>query len=79
MNRSERETLLDHGSMEATHFKSLSKLAPFAGGPWNLPHKYHLYLIYIFGIDKQIKKDDSSKVLTSYKEIPHTFVNQKVL
>ena len=26
--------------------KNLSKLTPFAGGPWNLPHKFHLYLIY---------------------------------
>ena len=25
--------------------KNLSKLAPFEGGPWNLPHKFHLYLI----------------------------------
>ena len=25
--------------------KNLSKLAPFAGGPWDLPHKFHLYLI----------------------------------
>ena len=28
--------------------KNLSKLAPFTGGPWNLPHKVHLYLIYIY-------------------------------
>ena len=27
--------------------KNLSKLAPFAGGPWDLPHKFHLYLIVI--------------------------------
>ena len=27
--------------------KNLSKLAPFAGGPWNLPHKFHLYIIDI--------------------------------
>ena len=25
--------------------KNLSKLAPLAGGPWNLPHKFHLCLI----------------------------------
>ena len=25
--------------------KNVSKLAPFAGGPWNLPYKFHLYLI----------------------------------
>ena len=25
--------------------KNLSKLAPFPGGPWNLPHKFHLNLI----------------------------------
>ena len=25
--------------------KNLFKLAPFAGVPWNLPHKFHLYLI----------------------------------
>ena len=28
--------------------KNLSKLAPFAGGPWNLPHKFHLFLINYF-------------------------------
>ena len=27
--------------------KNLSKLAPFSGGPWDLPHKFHLYLIDI--------------------------------
>ena len=27
--------------------KNLFKLAPFAGRPWNLPHKFHLYLIWI--------------------------------
>ena len=26
---------------------NLSKLAPFTGGPWKLPHKFHLYLISI--------------------------------
>ena len=26
---------------------NLSKLAPFAWGSWNLPHKFHLYLIYL--------------------------------
>ena len=25
--------------------KNLSTLAPFTGGPWNLPHKFHIYLI----------------------------------
>ena len=29
--------------------KNLSKIAPFAGGPWNLPQQFHLYLIYILG------------------------------
>ena len=41
------------GRLATTHFykwtlssfKNLSKLAPFAGGPWNLPNKFHLYLI----------------------------------
>ena len=28
--------------------KNLSKLAPFAGEPWDLPHKFHLYLIIPF-------------------------------
>ena len=28
--------------------KNLSKLAPSAGGPWDLSHKFHLYLIFIF-------------------------------
>ena len=27
--------------------KNLSKLTPFARGPWNSPHKFHLYLIYL--------------------------------
>ena len=27
--------------------QNLFKLAPVAGGPWNLPHKFHLYLIII--------------------------------
>ena len=26
--------------------KNLSKLAPFTGGPWKLPHKFHLYYYY---------------------------------
>ena len=25
--------------------QNLSKLVPFPGGPWNLQHKFHLYLI----------------------------------
>jgi hypothetical protein len=29
-------------------FKKISKFALFAGGPWDLPHKFHLYLIFIF-------------------------------
>ena len=30
--------------------KNLSKLTPFAGGPRDLPHKFHLYLIIIIFI-----------------------------
>ena len=30
---------------DSVSIKNLSKLAPFAVGPWNLPHKFHLYLI----------------------------------
>ena len=33
--------------------KNLSKLAPFAGGPWNLPHKFHLYLLIILLLKKK--------------------------
>ena len=35
--------------------KNLSKLPPFVGGPWNLPHKFHLYLIIKFHLYLIIK------------------------
>ena len=31
--------------------KNLLKLTPFAGGPWNLPHKFQLYLILWYNGD----------------------------
>ena len=30
--------------MSQLAIENLSKLAPFTRGPWNLPHKFHLYL-----------------------------------
>ena len=37
--------------------KNLSKLAPIAGGPWNLPHKFHLYLIWVYGFKEELLID----------------------
>ena len=35
--------------------KNLSKLAPFAGGPWNLQQKFHLYLIKLFDVARWLE------------------------
>ena len=54
--------------------KNLSKLAPFAGGgPRNLPHKFHLYLIVLFWQEtKRGNSENDSKVIdmlrTSYQQ-----------
>ena len=45
--------------------KNLSKLAPFAGEPWDLPHKFHLYLIVI----PHIKRHIHGKTLTVIVEL----------
>ena len=43
-----------HGIGPKCMFKNLSKLAPFAGGPWYFPHKFHLYLIVITKVCRKL-------------------------